>query len=65
MEGNRKLVRTDDRLVGGVCGGIARFFDLDPTMVRVAYALLTIFTAFSGVIVYLVMWMLVPEESRL
>ncbi|MDP4270628.1 MAG: PspC domain-containing protein [Bacteroidota bacterium] len=63
MNESKKLRRTYDRRIAGVCGGIAKYFDLDPTLVRVAYALLTVFTAFSGVIIYLILWFVIPEEE--
>ena len=63
MTETKKLRRTYDRRIAGVCGGIAKYFDLDPTLVRIAYALLTVFTAFSGVIIYLILWFVIPEEE--
>jgi phage shock protein PspC (stress-responsive transcriptional regulator) len=51
----KKLRRTsNDKMIGGVCGGLAEYFGLDSTLVRVAYVLLSICTAFSGVLVYLI-----------
>ena len=44
-----------NRQVAGVCGGIAEHFDWDPTLVRVGYVLLSITTAFSGFLVYLIL----------
>ena len=58
----KKFIRTRERMIGGVCGGIAQFFELDPTLVRIAYALLTIFTLFSGIVVYIILWIIVPKE---
>ncbi len=59
----RRLLRSSDRRVAGVCGGLAQFFGLDPTGTRVAWILLTLFTAaFPGVLLYIVMWVLVPNE---
>ncbi len=49
-------------MIGGVCGGIAEYFDWDPTWVRLFYLILTFGTAFSGVIVYLLLWMIVPSK---
>jgi phage shock protein PspC (stress-responsive transcriptional regulator) len=49
----------------GVCGGLAEYFDFDPTMVRLAYAFLTLFTAFSGLIFYFVLWLVMPEKNYL
>jgi phage shock protein PspC (stress-responsive transcriptional regulator) len=52
----------DDRIFAGVCGGLAEYFDFDPVLVRIAYAFLTIFTAFSGLIFYIVLWIVMPEK---
>ena len=54
---------TDDKMIGGVCGGIAKYFGLDSTLVRIAYTILTICTAFSGVLVYLVLLLIMPEDN--
>lgn len=62
---DKKLRRPrNGRMIAGVCSGIARFFGLDPTLVRLIYALLTVFTAFAGVIIYLLMWIIVPEDNN-
>ena len=60
---NKRLMRSNDRVIAGVCGGIAEYMELDPVMVRIAYALLTIFTAFCGMIFYIVLWIVMPERS--
>lgn len=53
-----------NRTVAGVCGGLGEYFGLDPTLVRVAYALLTVFSAgFPGVLVYLILWAVIPERE--
>lgn len=60
---DKRLTRTSsDKKIAGVCGGIAKFLSLDPTLVRLAYALLTIFTAFAGILIYIIMMLIVPEE---
>lgn len=59
---NKKLRRSADKKIAGVCGGIAEFLDIDPTLVRVIYLLATVFTAFSGCIVYLILWAVMPES---
>lgn len=64
MEGKKLRRPRNSRMIAGVCSGIARFFDLDPTLVRLIYALLTVFTAFAGVIIYLIMWIIVPEDNN-
>lgn len=60
-----KRLRRDKRkgIVGGVCAGMAEYFDLDPTLVRVAYVLISIFTAFAGVLVYIILWVLIPAKD--
>ncbi len=58
----KKLYRSNDRILGGVCGGFAEYLDVDPTIVRVIYAVLTFFTAFCGVILYPVLWLIMPER---
>jgi phage shock protein C len=53
------------RKIAGVCGGIAEWVGWDPTIVRIVYVLASIFSAaFPGVIVYLVLWILMPKAPR-
>lgn len=63
MEGKRLTRPQNNKMLAGVCAGIANYFGLDPTLIRVAYALLTVFTAFAGVIVYLLLWLIIPEDK--
>ena len=47
-----------------MCGGIAEYFDLDPTVIRIVYVLLTIFSvAFPGILIYIILWILIPERE--
>lgn len=63
MSTNKRLTRTEnDKMISGVCGGIAKYFGWDPTIVRLAYLLLTFGTAFSGIIVYLILMICMPKE---
>lgn len=59
----RQLTKsTYNKKIAGVCGGIAEYFDLDPTLVRVAYVLLSVFSAaFPGIIVYIILAILMPR----
>lgn len=51
-------------LIAGVCGGIAEHFGWSPTATRVAYVLLSILSAaFPGILVYLVLWLVLPREG--
>ena len=59
---NKRLFRSrTDRMIGGVCGGLARFLGLDSSAVRIAMVLLTILAGMS-ILVYLIMWIIIPEE---
>ena len=63
MDVKKRLTLSRDKKIAGVCGGIAEWLGVDPTAVRVAYTLLTLFTAFSGVAVYIVLWIVMPKEE--
>lgn len=63
MYSRKRLTLSDDRMLGGVCGGLAEYFGLDPTLVRIAYALLTAFTAFSGIILYPILYWIIPSKN--
>ena len=65
MEEKRKLTRSNNGMIAGVCAGIANYFDWDPTLVRVGYILLSVLTAFSGVIAYLILWIVMPKEGAI
>jgi phage shock protein C len=62
-----KLVRPRlDRKIAGVCAGFARHLDLDVTLVRILWVFLTLAAAcFPGVIVYILAWVIMPEEPAL
>ena len=58
----KKLRRSkSDRKLAGVCAGVAAYFNLDPTVIRVVYVLLTL-AGTAGLWIYLLMWLLIPEE---
>jgi phage shock protein C len=50
-------------MVAGVCGGLAEYFSVDTTVIRVLFLVLTLFGG-SGLVVYVVMWILVPDASK-
>lgn len=60
----KRLYRSKtDELLGGVCGGIAEYLHLDPSLVRIAYILISILSAaFPGTLVYIILWIVVPKE---
>jgi len=62
--GTKRLFRSDNKKLAGVCAGIAEYLDIDVTVVRVIYAALTIFSAgFPGLLLYLVLAILMPEKE--
>lgn len=65
MDPSRRLTRSvDDRRIAGVCAGIAKHMGWDVALVRVGYVLLSIASVgFPGLLVYLIMWVVVPEEQ--
>jgi phage shock protein PspC (stress-responsive transcriptional regulator) len=62
MSNGKKIYRSNDRVIAGVCGGIAEYFDFDPTIVRLVYSFFTVTTIFSGVIFYIIAWLVVPRK---
>ena len=61
--GTKRLYRPrDGRVVAGVCAGLAAYFGVDPTLVRLAFALVTAFGGL-GVLIYLCAWVVIPEEG--
>ena len=53
-----------DRLIAGVCGGIAHWLGWDPTLVRALYVVISVFSAaFPGLIVYVILWLVMPTEE--
>jgi len=60
------LKRSRNAMIAGVCGGIAEWLGWDPTVVRIIYAALTILSlAITGVIVYLVLWLIMPPPDQM
>jgi phage shock protein PspC (stress-responsive transcriptional regulator) len=51
----------DDRWLGGVCGGLAQYFGIDSTVVRVIFILLALFIG-GGILIYLILWIVIPLE---
>jgi phage shock protein PspC (stress-responsive transcriptional regulator) len=59
----KKLVRlANDKKLGGVCAGLARYFGIDVSIMRVAYLILTILTGSLLFWLYLILWIVLPQE---
>ena len=59
----KRLYRSrKDKVIGGVCGGIAAYLEVDPVVVRLVWAILTVISMGMGILAYLVAWVIIPEE---
>lgn len=63
----KKLKRTNnDKMIAGVCGGLAKYLGWDTDKLRIVYVLVSILSAaFPGLLVYLILWFIMPEETEL
>ena len=62
MAETRKLYRSrSNRQVGGVCGGLAQYFNLDATLIRILFVVLAVLGG-SGLLIYVLLWIIVPNE---
>ena len=63
MPTGRLTRSSSDKMIGGVCGGLAHWLGWDPTLVRIGYVLLSVLSAaFPGLLVYLLLWVLMPSD---
>ncbi len=61
----RKLYLSDaNKKIGGVCGGIGEYFDLDPTLVRIIFILVTLLSFGLGIVAYILIWMIIPKKPK-
>jgi phage shock protein C len=66
VEAKRRMMRSaEDRVIAGVCGGLAEHFGWPATKLRIVYVALSVLSAaFPGMLVYLALWYLMPEKPR-
>jgi len=64
MNGKRLYLSDTDKKIAGVCGGLAAYFDLDSTLIRILW-LVAVCCAGTGVLLYLAMWLIFPRENNL
>src|SRR6056297_3652767 len=61
---DKKLYRSrKDQIIGGVCGGIAEYFGIDSTLVRLAFVLFALIEG-AGIIAYIIAWIIIPERTE-
>ena len=64
MAATKRLTRSKEKMVAGVLAGIADYLNIDPTIIRILYVILSIASiGFPGLIAYLIMWIIIPEEK--
>jgi phage shock protein C len=60
----KRLYRSKkERMLGGVCAGLGEHLDIDPTVIRLIWAVVTVLSFGTGIIVYILAWILIPEED--
>jgi phage shock protein C len=61
----KRLYRSkSERMIGGVCGGIAAYFSIDPTLIRILFIIFGLAVG-GGILLYLILWLLIPEEPAM
>jgi phage shock protein PspC (stress-responsive transcriptional regulator) len=60
----RRLTRSNDRMLAGVAGGIADYFDLDPVLIRLAWVVACFVGLGTGALAYLIFWIVMPERPQ-
>jgi phage shock protein C len=63
MNTKRKLYRSrKNKVLGGVCGGLGEYFDIDPSLIRLLWVFVVLMGG-SGVLIYIILWVILPEED--
>ena len=66
MSNGRRLTRSRNKMIAGVCAGIAEYFGWEVTLFRVVFVIVSILSAaFPGILVYLVLWVVMPQPDSL
>ena len=53
----------NDRMMGGVCAGLGEHLDVDPTVIRLIWAVVTLLSFGTGIIIYILAWIIIPEDD--
>jgi len=65
MAMTKRLTKSSDRMLAGICGGVADYFELDPTLIRACYATFVAFSAFvPGILLYVFLCFIVPKADE-
>lgn len=64
MTEKKKLTRSKDQMIAGVCGGLAEYFGIDPTLTRIGYVLISLLSAaFPGLLAYIILMIIMPKAE--
>ena len=63
MEEKKRLTRSNNKMIGGVCAGLAEYLDIDPTIVRIVWVLMVLFAGF-GILLYIILWLNMPKQQN-
>jgi phage shock protein C len=61
-ESSRLFRSETNKVIAGVCGGLGQYFDIDPTIIRIVFVLISIFGG-SGILIYIILWLVIPSEG--
>jgi len=62
IKGKRLFRSKKNRMIAGVCAGIGEYLDIDPTVIRLLWVLITFFSGGAGVLAYIIAWIIIPEK---
>lgn len=61
----KRLYRSGkNRIIAGICGGLGEYFDTDPTIVRLIWAIFTLISLGIGILAYLIAWLIIPRNPK-
>lgn len=63
VKGKKLLRSKKNRVIAGVCGGLGEYFGIDPTLIRLIWILVTLFSAGAGILAYIISWIIIPETK--
>jgi phage shock protein C len=58
----KKLLRSKNRMIAGVCAGIGEYLKIDPTIIRLLWVVFSFFSMGAGVLAYIIAWIIIPEK---
>ena len=59
----KKLMKSNDRVIAGVCGGLAEYFEIDISIVRIGYVIITFASCFTALLLYIAMAIIIPDKN--